>query len=120
MVHFNIQADDPQRAMDFYTKVFGWKFEEAPGGVEYWLANTDDPGELGVSAGVGIRYPGTRFNAFVNMFSVDDIDAYVVKIKLNGGKTLAPKIAVSGVGYYVPCQDTEGNAFGLLESDESV
>ncbi len=27
-VHFEIHADDPKRAMKFYTDVFGWKFEQ--------------------------------------------------------------------------------------------
>jgi len=25
-----------------------------------------------------------------------------------------------GIGYYVPCMDTEGNTFAILEIDESV
>ncbi len=28
VVHFEIAVDNPQRAIDFYTKVFGWKVEK--------------------------------------------------------------------------------------------
>jgi predicted enzyme related to lactoylglutathione lyase len=120
VIHFNIQADDPQQALDFYAQVFGWEFEKVEGAMEYWMADTGDPGEPGISAGVGLRNPNIRFNAFVNTISVENVDDYVVKIKMSGGKTLSPKIVIPGVGYYVPCQDTEGNTFGILEPDESV
>jgi len=28
--YFEIQADDTQRAIGFYQRVFGWKFEQVP------------------------------------------------------------------------------------------
>ena len=32
VVHFEIPCDDPQRTMDFFKQVFGWKFEPGPSG----------------------------------------------------------------------------------------
>ncbi len=37
VVHFEIPADDPARAVKFYEKVFGWKFQKWEGPMEYWL-----------------------------------------------------------------------------------
>ena len=30
-IYFEMQADDTKRAIGFYTKIFGWKFEKAFG-----------------------------------------------------------------------------------------
>ncbi len=34
VVHFEIHADDPERAVRFYKKVFGWKIEKWQSGKE--------------------------------------------------------------------------------------
>jgi predicted enzyme related to lactoylglutathione lyase len=120
VIHFNITADDVQRAIDFYTRVFDWKFEKYQGNMEYWLATTGGDDESGIDGGLSERGGGLSFNAFVNTVEVQDIDAYVVRIKMNGGKTLSPKVAIYGVGYLVPCEDTEGNRFAIMELDESA
>ena len=42
--YFEIQADDPGRAVEFYRTIFGWTFtraEELP--IEYWRIQTDGP-----------------------------------------------------------------------------
>src|SRR5580765_2006618 len=40
-IYFEIQADDPGRAVNFYSKVFGWKFDEIAGlPVPYWTIAT--------------------------------------------------------------------------------
>ena len=31
VVHFEIQADNPERAIEFYKKVFGWNFQKWEG-----------------------------------------------------------------------------------------
>jgi predicted enzyme related to lactoylglutathione lyase len=120
VTHFNIHADDLQRAVHFYEQVFSWKFDKWQGAMEYWTVSTGSDDEPGIDGGLSLRIPDFNFNAFVNTVEVENIDECVVKIKLNGGKTLFPKVALPGVGYYVPCQDTEGNHFGILEPDESV
>jgi hypothetical protein len=33
------------------------------------------------------------------------------------GTVLTEKTAIPGVGYFAYCRDTEGNVFGILESD---
>jgi len=40
VIHFEIHAGDPERAMAFYAGLFGWKFEKIAGPMEYWLINT--------------------------------------------------------------------------------
>jgi len=45
---------------------------------------------------------------------------YVAKITASGGTVVAPKMAVPSIGYFAYCQDTEGNTFGVMQSDPSA
>ena len=46
------------------------------------------------------------------------VDEYLTKIVEHGGTDLSGKIAIPRVGYHAYCQDTEGNVFSIIESDE--
>ena len=35
LVHFDMQADDPEHAIQFYEGVLGWKFQQWEGPMEY-------------------------------------------------------------------------------------
>ena len=37
-----------------------------------------------------------------------------------GGKAVTPKTAIPGMGYFCYCQDTEGNLFGIMQSDPTA
>ncbi len=37
VVHFEIHAGEPERAIRFYEKVLGWSFQKWEGPMEYWL-----------------------------------------------------------------------------------
>jgi len=42
IVHFDIPADDPERAKSFYAKIFRLKFERPMEAMEYYLMNIKD------------------------------------------------------------------------------
>jgi predicted enzyme related to lactoylglutathione lyase len=44
----------------------------------------------------------------------------MAKVTAAGGKVLGPKTTIPGVGYHAYCQDTEGNVFGILQTDMSA
>jgi catechol 2,3-dioxygenase-like lactoylglutathione lyase family enzyme len=46
-IHFEIPADDPQRAIAFYSAALGWKAEKFDG-MEYWMMSTGEEGEPGI------------------------------------------------------------------------
>jgi predicted enzyme related to lactoylglutathione lyase len=52
-------------------------------------------------------------------FDADDIDASVEKVRKAGGEA-SDKAPIPGIGWFSHCKDTEGNAFGLFQSDESA
>lgn len=56
VVHFEIDAKKPERAIEFYEKVFGWKIEKWKGPVDYWLIMTGKESESGIDGG----YQGER------------------------------------------------------------
>ena len=118
-IYFEIQVDDPARAMNFYSRVFGWQFSEAKGlPIPYWriAAGGGQGGLLSRPAPKPQGPAGT--NAFVCSFEVESFDATAKKILQLGGVVALGKFAVPGrcwQGYFI---DTEGNTFGIFEVDE--
>jgi len=55
VIHFEIPADNPDRAVEFYKQVFGWKFDKWQGPQDYWLITTGK-GEPGIDGGM-LRRP---------------------------------------------------------------
>lgn len=114
IVHFDIPADDPDRAKNFYTKLFEWKFERPMEAMEFYLMKTEDfEGKPGPGGGLGKR--GSKDQKIVNYIGVNSVDEYLLKVEKLGGKILMPKSEVPGWGYLAICMDTENNTFGLWE-----
>jgi predicted enzyme related to lactoylglutathione lyase len=119
IVHFDVPAEDQERAQKFYASLFDWKFEKMPGPMEYYgITTNDDSGKEGVGGGMGKRQaPG---QGIVNYIGVSSVDESLKKVEKMGGKILMAKTAVPGFGYLALCLDTENNTFGLWETDESA
>ncbi|MBN1455621.1 MAG: VOC family protein [Methanomicrobia archaeon] len=119
IVHFDIPAEDLERARRFYEHVFGWKIEQPPGPIPYYLIETTDlAGNPGVGGGMGPRQqPDEQIKQFIG---VESIAAYIEKVEALGGSLVAPRMAVPGWGYLAICRDTEQNLFGLWEEDNEA
>src|SRR6185436_10514864 len=116
-VHFEIQVDNPERAMKFYGDVFGWEWKDwsSVTGSPYWGIMTApmDSKEPGINGGL-LKRPcpapklGQGTNAFVCTVQVENFDEMAKKIEKAGGKVAMPKFAIGGMawqGYFI---DTEG------------
>lgn len=125
VVHFELQADDLERAKAFYGAVFGWEFQDwssAAGGSPYWGIVTGPDDQPGINGGLLQRPapspgPGQGTNAYVCTMGVEDYDATEKRILDAGGQVALPKMALTGMawqGYYL---DTEGNTFGIHQPD---
>ncbi|HEX5145512.1 MAG TPA: VOC family protein [Conexibacter sp.] len=118
VVHFEIHADDPERAAAFYRGVFGWQIAKWDGAAEYWLVTTGDPGERGIDGAI-LRRPvpvaGMGANAFVCTAQVDDVSATLAQALASGGELAMAEMDVPGVGRLAYARDTEGNVFGMLQ-----
>ncbi|RJQ32332.1 VOC family protein [Candidatus Parcubacteria bacterium] len=123
VIHFEIPADDPERAADFYTKVFGWEVKKWEGPQDYWMVMTGPEKEPGINGAIMKRLvpiAGDSVIAYINSISVSSVDEYVKRILDNGGVLTMPKVGISKVGWLAYCKDTEGNIFGILEEDKNV
>lgn len=116
VVHFDLGAEDPERALKFYEEVFGWHAHKWEGPHDYWLIHTGDE-QPGIDGGIHLRHgpPVT-----INTIGVDNLDEFTRKVATSGGKVTMSKMAIPGVGYMAHCEDTEGNCFGIMEPDRSA
>jgi predicted enzyme related to lactoylglutathione lyase len=112
VVHFEIYGDKPEQLIDFYSKVFGWKFEKW-GSMEYWIIKTGEG--PGIDGGLG-KEKGPS----VNTIDVPDVDAYLEKIKKAGGIVVTPKMTLPGVGYLAYFKDMHDNVFGIMKNDPNA
>lgn len=118
VVHFEIPVDDPERAVRFYQAVLGWKIEKWQGPMDYWLATAGEEAEPGINGALTRRQGG--FQSTVNTLEVPSVDDLAAKVVAGGGSIVMPKTAIPGIGYLVYCHDTEGNLFGMMQSDPNA
>ena len=127
IVHFEIPADNPEQGeTKFYRELFGWDVKKwtAKGMPEYWMVSTvptDEKGQPirpGVNGGLmGRQRPD---QPSVNYVNVESVDEYAQKGKRLGAEVAMPKTAVKGMGWFAWLKDTEGNVFGIWETDEKA
>ena len=118
IIHFDISADDIQRAKYFYEQLFGWhisKFPYSP--QEYYMVETKTAtGEKGITGGITRREKA--YQKITNFIQVDSIDESIAKVMELGGQIIEPKTAIPTVGHIAGCKDTEDNIFGLIEVEQ--
>ena len=118
VVHFEINADDPERAIKFYQDVFGWdiqKYEDVQ--MEYWLINTGLKGKNGIDGAI-MRRSAPPGAGVINTIAVDNIEETIQKVVSAGGKKNSNIETIPNIGQFCYCLDSEGNYFGLLEPME--
>lgn len=125
VVHFEIQADDIDRAIKFYTDVFGWQFPKWMD--NYWGVMTaeKDSVEPGINGGLLKRPANTPpmecgTNAYTCTVVVDNFDEIAAKIEKVGGKVAMPKMAIMNMAWQGYFLDTEGNVFGIHQPDPNA
>ena len=121
-IHFEIHADDPDRAQRFYEVMFGWRFAGVEGSDFRLIRTGEGPG---IDGGLMHRrgpppQGGEPLSSWVCTLDVDDVDAYVVKAEATGGSLALPKMAIPGVGWLAYIKDTEGNILGMMQNDPSA
>ncbi len=120
VIHFEIHAEDPDRAMRFYSSLFGWQFTKWDGPQDYWTIKTGPDGQPGIDGGLIRRrgaVDGQAVIAFVCTVDVPAIDESTESIAACGGTVVVDKMPVPGVGWLAYGRDPEGNIFGVMQSD---
>ena len=123
VIHFEIHAGDPARAISFYENVFNWSFQKWEGPMPYWLVTTGPDGQPGINGGLLPRQgeiDGQAVIAYVCTVDVESVDTSVATVEKNGGQVVLPKMPIPGMGWLVYCKDTEGNIFGMMQGDPNA
>jgi hypothetical protein len=124
-IHFELQADDLERAKAFYSAAFGWTYEDYGHitGSPYWGIITGPEAQPGINGGLQLRpapAPGPEqgTNAAVLTIGVADFDTTEAAILAAGGQVALPKMPLTGMAWQGYFLDTEGNTFGIHQPDE--
>ena len=117
--HFEIPADNIDRAKAFYQKTFEWQFQPVPG-MDYTMVTAAPSNQEGrstevgaINGGMGKRGPPLAHPVFT--VTVDDIDGTAKLILKNGGKIIRKKESIGPMGFTAYFADSEGNVVGLYQ-----
>jgi len=122
VVHFEIPFDNKQRAMKFYSDIFGWQLTDMPE-MKYVIAKTVEvdgkqmPKEPGAINGGLFERPKDAPHPSLYV-GVQSIDATITKVQAAGGKVVTPNTPIPGMGAYARVTDTEGNVIGLFQANQ--
>ena len=126
VVHFEIPAEDLDRAKNFYGSTFGWDLRTMPmAGGEYTIAMTtpvDQQTQLPTEPGAingGMMQRDERTPHPVITIDVEAIDEALAQIEAAGGATVTPRTEIPWMGAFAYFRDPEGNVLGLWETTAS-
>lgn len=121
VVHFEIPADDQERAKKFYQGALGWRIDPVPG-MDYNMVvttpmdeSTGAPTEPGAING-GMFAREDALKTPVITVDVEDINATLATVEALGGAVVKPRETIPGMGSFAYFKDTEGNVMGLWEN----
>jgi predicted enzyme related to lactoylglutathione lyase len=128
VVHFEIHASEPQRLVEFYSELLGWRFNQY-GDTPYWTIETGEGaiGNVAGTAGHGINGgllqrsgPKPGVGATVVgcniVVGVDDVDTLMKRGVELGGIEALPAEDMQGVGRVGYLLDPDNNVFGLISA----
>ena len=123
-IHFEIHAENTDRAIKFYKELFGWEFNQW-GKEPYWLVKTGEKGTPGIDGGLLPRHGAgpadmQAVNSFVCTVDVANLDGSVKRVTDLGGTIAVPKMPIPTVGWLAYGKDTEGNLFGMMQMDANA
>ncbi|GAA2524386.1 hypothetical protein GCM10010201_23600 [Pilimelia columellifera subsp. columellifera] len=119
-MHFELPADDVERARGFYRDVFSWVINPMPE-LDYTIVHTTPTDADGMTTEPGAINGGickreSPVTGPVITIDVSDIDATLTQIERAGGKTVSGKEPVGDMGFAAYFNDPDGNLVGLWQN----
>lgn len=120
VTHFEVPAENMERAKKFYSEVFGWIMLPGMPGMDYQsiaTAQTDDKmmvTEKGAINGGLIPRKAPVKHPVITL-QVEDIDSALEGVKRHGGKISLKKTPMGPIGFYAYFEDSEENLMGLWQ-----
>jgi predicted enzyme related to lactoylglutathione lyase len=100
-----LNTSDPERAQEFYTGVFGWRFDKVADEPAYWGIYNGDRLNGGMMEGSP--------SAWLVYFGSESVDEDAGRIAELGGQLIVEPMPVPG-GHILVAQDPQGAVFGLV------
>ena len=100
-----LNTSDPERAQEFYTGVFGWRFDKVADEPAYWGIYNGDR----LNGGMMEQSP----SAWLVYFGSASVDDDAGRIGELGGSVMVPPMSVPG-GRILVAADPQGGVFGLF------
>ena len=121
VVHFEIPAENLERAKKFYSENFGWKLNQlGPEVGNYVLVHTGPTDAEGmpqdrafINGGMMPRDPSASSPVLV--IAVADADQAVEQVTKSGGRLVGEILDIPNVGRYARVEDTEGNVIAVIK-----
>jgi uncharacterized protein len=121
VVHFEIPAENLERAKKFYSENFGWKLNQlGPEVGNYVLVHTGPTDAEGmpqdrafINGGLMPRDPSASSPVLV--IAVADADQAVEQVTKSGGRLVGEILDIPNVGRYARVEDTEGNVIAVIK-----
>jgi hypothetical protein len=122
--HFEVPYSDKERMETFYSKVFGWQFSPAPGGMPYTFAFSTEVDENfmpkqagGINGGT---YPRPEDDAPVArspvlVLEVESCEQRIKDVQAAGGSLVIGPDTVGDMGIYAQVKDPEDNIIGIWQ-----
>jgi uncharacterized protein len=111
VVHFEIQARNPARLTEFYTRLFGWNIN-ADNPMNYGFI---EPGIGGPEQGVGGGIAPSDESRVIIYVQVLDLDETLARAESMGGRRILDPIDVPNGPTIARMADPEGNVIGLVK-----
>jgi predicted enzyme related to lactoylglutathione lyase len=125
LIHFEIYADDTKALAKFYSTLFDWKIEAAPGPTDYLLVKTVEVDAQGTpTQGGGInggimKRPDPSAPAIINYVGVESLEGAVERAQKLGAKVMKGR-SVPGMGWFSILSDPQGNPFAMWQTDSAA
>jgi len=112
VIGFELNSQDPEKAANFYSKVFAWEIAEPRW--DYWAVTTGASEQNGIDGGIG-KGPSDYPHGVRVQIEVNSIDDSIAKAMENGATIVREKMEFNDffLAYLV---DPTGLGFGLIQN----
>lgn len=110
--HWELVVADVDKAMDFYSKVFDWEFDQEHFPNYPLIKTGDNPGGGMLKKPEQLRSPGLHI-----YFHTEDIESTLARVTVTGGTVISPRMAIPGIGFWAVFADPDGIPVGIMQME---
>jgi predicted enzyme related to lactoylglutathione lyase len=109
VVHWEVQARDPSRQVEFFSSLFGWTID-TNNPMNYGMV-TSSGVPKSIDGGIGATQDSPRVTVYIQVPSIDDV---LQRAQTLGAQTVMPRTDL-GMVIMGQFRDPEGNIIGIIE-----